>query len=166
MVAPKLVTAPSLPCLKTDLCPDRSLEAETAGLKMVKELTRVNIQTISFCIWDALHIAAASSGWSYYQPPLCFDKLLRKEREVPIGRLLWRGNDHTGSKGWNLRFGSGQTTIMGGGNGSVLGSLLLGDPVFSLWGQVTSFPFKRDSPSSHNPATTWHNSSESSLKIK
>jgi hypothetical protein len=35
MLKTAMTPAPSLPCLKTDLCPDRALEAETAGLKMV-----------------------------------------------------------------------------------------------------------------------------------
>ena len=82
MVAPNLPTAPSLPCLKTDLCPDRSLEAETAGLKMVKKWASnwqigsfwVNVQMFSFCI-GLFGIRTALTkppqiGF-YHQPPFC-----------------------------------------------------------------------------------------------
>ena len=71
MVAPNLPTAPSLPCLKTDLCPDRSLEAETAGLKMVKIWQNVelvlgrgpNVFFLYRTVWDAHRIEPASSDW-------------------------------------------------------------------------------------------------------
>ena len=74
MVAPNLPTAPSLPCLKTDLCPDRSLEAETAGLKMVKKGFKVghvvlflgrrpNVFFSYRTIWDAHRIDQTSPDW-------------------------------------------------------------------------------------------------------
>ena len=72
MVAPNLPTAPSLPCLKTDLCPDRSLEAETAGLKMVTKKWQIgsfwgrrpNVFFLYRTIWDAHCIDQTSSDWS------------------------------------------------------------------------------------------------------
>ena len=160
MVAPNLPTAPSLPCLKTDLCPDRSLEAETAGLKMVKKkggkmciclvVRRPNVLFLYRTVWDAHRIDPASSDWLLPSTTFVYNQTfaLRQkinERVIVLIARRWQ-------KGWNLKLGSGQTPIKGGVMGRGPGVVtLLGDPVFSLWARVTSFPFQRDSPSSHNP---------------
>ena len=66
-------------------------------------------------------------------------------------------------KGWNLKLGSGQTPIMGGwggGNGSVLGSLLSWGTRFSAYGVgLPPSPSKGTAHLLTTPATTWHNSS-------
>ena len=94
MVAPNLPTAPSLPCLKTDLCPDRSLEAETAGLKMVTKKWQIgsfwgrrpNVFFLYRTIWDAHCIDQTSSDWYLLSSTfVCLPNILLWSRKVMIG---------------------------------------------------------------------------------